>query len=70
MLMFSFLHLCLQDSDWSNPLAPVTYGKERQVETCPFFAKVGACRFGDRYEILGVHVTVPLGYNLRLTSFI
>lgn len=24
------------------------YGKERQIETCPFFAKVAACRFGDR----------------------
>ncbi|XP_060602820.1 U2 small nuclear ribonucleoprotein auxiliary factor 35 kDa subunit-related protein 2-like [Ruditapes philippinarum] len=37
-----------KDGDWSNPLAPVQYGKERQVENCPFFVKVGACRFGDR----------------------
>ncbi|KAL4219953.1 U2 small nuclear ribonucleoprotein auxiliary factor 35 kDa subunit-related protein 2 [Mactra antiquata] len=37
-----------KDSDWSNPLAPVQYGRERQIENCPFFAKVAACRFGDR----------------------
>ena len=33
-----------QGGDWHNPIAPA--GKER--ETCPFFAKVGACRFGER----------------------
>ncbi|XP_059172709.1 U2 small nuclear ribonucleoprotein auxiliary factor 35 kDa subunit-related protein 2-like isoform X1 [Physella acuta] len=32
---------------WHNPIAPVQYGKERQVDVCPFFKKTAACRFGD-----------------------
>ncbi|XP_052219256.1 U2 small nuclear ribonucleoprotein auxiliary factor 35 kDa subunit-related protein 1-like isoform X2 [Dreissena polymorpha] len=37
-----------KDGDWSNPLGPIQYSEDRQQETCPFFTKVGACRFGDR----------------------
>ncbi|XP_064614994.1 U2 small nuclear ribonucleoprotein auxiliary factor 35 kDa subunit-related protein 2-like isoform X2 [Liolophura sinensis] len=33
---------------WHNPIAPMNYGKEQLRETCPFFRKTGACRFGDR----------------------
>ncbi|KAH9509438.1 putative U2 small nuclear ribonucleoprotein auxiliary factor 35 kDa subunit- protein 1 [Bulinus truncatus] len=32
---------------WHNPIAPVQYGTERQVDYCPFFKKMAACRFGD-----------------------
>uniref|UniRef100_A0A2C9JJH9 Uncharacterized protein n=1 Tax=Biomphalaria glabrata TaxID=6526 RepID=A0A2C9JJH9_BIOGL len=34
-------------SAWHNPIAPVHYGTERQVDACPFFKKMAACRFGD-----------------------
>ena len=31
---------------WHNPLAPVNYAKDKEVEHCPFFKKTAACRFG------------------------
>ncbi|KAL5005207.1 hypothetical protein ScPMuIL_018663 [Solemya velum] len=34
--------------EWHNPIAPYNYGQERVVDKCPFFAKTGACRFGER----------------------
>ena len=36
--------------EWHNPLAPPvsSSGKVQERAHCPFFAKVGACRFGDR----------------------
>lgn len=42
---------------WMNPEAPVTvnsdnYGTERDVANCPFFLKTGACRFGDRSDLI------------------
>jgi hypothetical protein len=34
------------EEPWHNPIASLIPGKEK--ETCPFFAKTGACRFGER----------------------
>ncbi|CAC5421036.1 Putative U2 small nuclear ribonucleoprotein auxiliary factor 35 kDa subunit-related protein 1,U2 small nuclear ribonucleoprotein auxiliary factor 35 kDa subunit-related protein 1,Zinc finger CCCH domain-containing protein 16,Zinc finger CCCH domain-containing protein 5,U2 small nuclear ribonucleoprotein auxiliary factor 35 kDa subunit-related protein 2 [Mytilus coruscus] len=34
------------EEPWHNPIASLIPGKER--ETCPFFAKTGACRFNER----------------------
>ncbi|GAB6019781.1 U2 small nuclear ribonucleoprotein auxiliary factor 35 kDa subunit- protein 2 [Chamberlinius hualienensis] len=36
------------DGPWCNPSAPDNYGTELDKHNCPFFLKVGACRFGDR----------------------
>ncbi|KAK7466567.1 hypothetical protein BaRGS_00037351 [Batillaria attramentaria] len=45
-----------ENKTWHNPLAPAHYtgntGSQqeiiRDINRCPFFAKTGACRFGDR----------------------
>ena len=34
------------DGAWHLPEAPAGYSTDRPM--CPFFSKVGVCRFGDR----------------------
>ena len=56
------------DGAWRLPEAPAGYTAERLL--CPFFSKVGACRFGDRYVLtcaLGFCSASPLIH--RYSSF-
>ncbi|XP_064455581.1 U2 small nuclear ribonucleoprotein auxiliary factor 35 kDa subunit-related protein 2-like [Ornithodoros turicata] len=36
------------NATWHNPPAPPSYAEAPERETCPFYTKTGACRFGNR----------------------
>ena len=55
---------CAQAGDdgvWHNPLAPPGYSAEQQERPlCPFYSKVGACRFRDRLVLWQTFVCIVL----------